>query len=65
VDDKTENMDKKITDRLCELLDYVRHVGMLNQKPVFRIDEYRHLNIWEHQLKGLGTSTQGAYRYSA
>jgi len=52
VDDKTENMDKKITDRLCELLDYVRHVGMLNQKPVFRIDEYRHLNIWEHQLKG-------------
>ncbi|MGR3179122.1 MAG: AAA domain-containing protein [Candidatus Anammoxibacter sp.] len=45
-------MDTKITDRLGELLEYVHHVGRLNQKPVFRIDEYSHLNIWEHQLKG-------------
>ena len=44
-------MDTKTNDRLSELLDYVHHVGMLNQKPVFRIDEYGQLNIWEHQLK--------------
>ena len=49
---KTGNMDIKITDRLCELLEYVHHVGRLNQKSIFRIDEYSHLNIWEHQLKG-------------
>ncbi len=45
-------MDTKTTNRLSELLEYVHHVGSLNQKPVFRIDEYSHLNLWEHHLKG-------------
>lgn len=45
-------MDTKTTARLCELLEYVHHVGRLNQKPVFKIDEYKQLNIWEHQIKG-------------
>ena len=49
---ETENMDTKTTDRLCELLEYVHHVGRLNQKPVFKIDDYKQLNIWEHQIKG-------------
>ena len=52
VSNKTANMDTKTTDRLCELLEYVHHLGRLNQKAVFRIDEYSNLNIWEHQLKG-------------
>ncbi len=32
---ETANMDTKTTNRLGELLDYVHHVGRLNQKPVF------------------------------
>jgi hypothetical protein len=52
VSNETENMDTKTTARLCELLEYVHHVGRLNQKPVFKIDEYKQLNIWEHQIKG-------------
>ncbi|MBF0234225.1 MAG: AAA family ATPase [Desulfamplus sp.] len=45
-------MDIKINNRLDELLDYVHHVGKLNQKPIFTIEEYKQLNIWEHELKG-------------
>ncbi len=45
-------MDSKTIDRLDELLDYVHHVGKLNQKPIFRIEEYKQLCIWEHELKG-------------
>ena len=48
----TDKMDSKTINRLDELLDYVHHVGQLNQKPIFRIDEYKQLNIWEHELKG-------------
>lgn len=47
-----EKMDSKTSSRLDELLDYVHHVGKLNQKPIFRIEEYKQLNIWEHELKG-------------
>lgn len=50
--ENTEKMDTKIIDRLDELLDYVHHIGKLNQKPIFRIEEYKQLNIWEHELKG-------------
>jgi len=52
VSEDTEKMDSKTIDRLDELLDYVHHVGRLNQKPIFRIEEYKQLNIWEHELKG-------------
>ena len=45
-------MDLNTNDRLDELLDYVHHVGRLNQKPIFRIEEYKQLNIWEHEFKG-------------
>lgn len=38
--------------RLEGLLDYVHHVGLLNQKPVFTISEYKQLNYSEHELKG-------------
>ena len=50
--ENSENMDSKTLDRLDELLGYVLHVGRLNQKPIFRIEEYKQLNIWEHELKG-------------
>ncbi len=50
--ENTEKLDSITTDRLCELLDYVHHVGRLNQKPVFKIEDYKHLNIWGHELKG-------------
>lgn len=46
------NTDKEIAGRLSELLEYVHHVGRLNEKPVFTIDEYGQLRLWEHQLKG-------------
>jgi len=51
VSESTVKMDST-TARLGGLLDYVHHVGRLNQKPVFKIDDYKHLNIWEHELKG-------------
>lgn len=38
-------------NRLDELLKYAHHLGMLNQKPVFKIEDYQ-FNIFEHQLKG-------------
>lgn len=50
--ENTEETDSKTIDRLNELLDYVHHVGKLNQKPIFRIEEYKQLDIWEHELKG-------------
>lgn len=50
--ENTEKMDSTAINRLDELLDYVHHVGRLNQKPTFRIEEYKQLNIWEHELKG-------------
>lgn len=50
--ENTEKLDTIRNDRLGELLDYVHHVGCLNQKPVFRIEDYNQLNICEHELKG-------------
>ena len=47
-----DKMNSKTINRLDDLLDYVHHVGQLNQKPIFRIDEYKQLSIWEHELKG-------------
>lgn len=37
--------------RLGELLEYVHHVGRLNEKPIFNISEYRQLVLPEHLLK--------------
>ena len=39
-------------DRLDDLLKYAHHLGMLNQKPIFKIEDYKQFNIFEHQLKG-------------
>lgn len=50
--ENTEQIRSETINRLGELLDYVHHVGRLNQKPVFRIEDYKQLNIWEHELKG-------------
>jgi AAA domain len=52
VNKKSENMGSKTADRLDELLNYVHHVGRLNQIPIFRIEEYKQLNIFEYELKG-------------
>ncbi len=49
---KSAETESKLTERLNGLFDYVRHVGTLNQRPIFRIEEYKQLNIWEHELKG-------------
>ncbi|MBT8763183.1 AAA family ATPase [Desulfohalobiaceae bacterium Ax17] len=48
----TKKMDPKTIGRIDELLDYVHHLGKLNQKPIFRIEEYKQLCIWEHELRG-------------
>jgi len=52
VSEDKEKMDSKASNRLGDLLNYVHHVGQLNQKPIFSIEEYKQLNIWEHELKG-------------
>ena len=45
-------MNTEITSRLYGLLNYIHHLGKCNQKPIFRIDEYKQSIIWEHQTKG-------------
>ncbi len=46
-------MDSKNSNRLLnDLLNYVHELGKRNQKPIFRIEEYKQLTIWEHELKG-------------
>ena len=52
MNEKIESMDPTTSARLDELLAYVHRLGELNQKPIFRIEEYKQLNIWEHELKG-------------
>lgn len=39
-------------DRLDDLLKYAHHLGKLNQKPIFKIEEYKQFNIAEDKLKG-------------
>ena len=38
--------------RLLGLLDYVRYLGELNQKPAFSVDEYKSLKYAEEDLRG-------------
>ena len=45
-----ENAEK--IDRLDKLLAYVLQLGRLRQTPTFKIEQYKQLNIWEHELKG-------------
>lgn len=46
----TELIDAK--KRLDDLLEYVHHVGHLNEKPIFTVSEYKQLVLAEHQFKG-------------
>lgn len=41
-----------IKKRLEGLLEYVHHIGRLNEKPIFAVSEYKQLVIAEHQFKG-------------
>jgi hypothetical protein len=52
MNDNITSNEKEISDRLGELLEYIHHLGRLNEKPVFSVDEYGQLFFWEHQLKG-------------
>ena len=45
-------MNEEQAGLINDLLEYVHYLGQLNQKPMFRIDEYKQLSIWEHQFKG-------------
>jgi hypothetical protein len=45
-------MNEEICNRLKEILDYLNYLGRLNEKPVFKVDEYKQLCLWEHELKG-------------
>jgi len=45
-------LDGKQSDRLKGLLEYVAYLGKINQKPVFKVDDYGYFKIWEHELKG-------------
>jgi hypothetical protein len=46
----SESME--IQKRLESLLDYVHHLGEMNQKPIFKIDEYKNVKFAEHELVG-------------
>jgi len=42
----------EVQKRLESLLEYVHHLGEMNQKPVFKIDEYKNLKFAEQELVG-------------
>ena len=38
--------------RLEDLLKYAYHLGELDKKPTFKVEDYKQFHIFEHQLKG-------------
>ena len=50
--DAPEDQSNAIRERLVDLVDYVKHMARLGQKPVFALGEYRQLAYHEAALKG-------------
>ena len=44
--------EESAASQFSDLLAYVNHLGSLSQRPVFRVDDYKQLILWEHDLKG-------------
>ena len=42
----------KVKFQLNELLEYIHYLGKINEKPIFRVSDYKNVCLWEHELKG-------------
>ncbi len=45
-------LDEISQKRITDLLNYVHHLGALNQRPVFKVEDYQQVVISEHHTKG-------------
>jgi very-short-patch-repair endonuclease len=45
-------LDEHFQKRIKDLLNYVHHLGKLNQRPVFKVEDYQQAMISEHHAKG-------------
>ena len=45
-------LDEISQKRIKDLLNYVHHLGALNQRPVFKVDDYQQVMVSEHHTKG-------------
>ncbi|HEY5141794.1 MAG TPA: hypothetical protein VIJ25_21125, partial [Methylococcales bacterium] len=45
-------LDELSQKRIKDLLNYVHHLGALNQRPVFKVEDYQQVMISEHLTKG-------------
>jgi hypothetical protein len=45
-------LDELSQKRIKELLNYVHHLGSLNQRPFFKVEDYNQVMISEHHAKG-------------
>ncbi|MDD1627598.1 MAG: AAA family ATPase, partial [Methylococcaceae bacterium] len=45
-------LDDLSQKRIKDLLNYVHHLGALNQRPVFKVEDYQQVRISEHHTKG-------------
>ena len=45
-------LDEHSQKRIKDLLNYVHHLGALNQRPVFKVEDYQQVVISEHHTKG-------------
>jgi len=45
-------LDERSQKRIKDLLNYVHHLGALNQRPVFKVEDYNQAVISEHHTKG-------------
>ena len=45
-------LDELSQKRIKDLLNYVHHLGALNQRPVFNVEDYNQAVISEHHTKG-------------
>jgi len=48
----TTGLDEPTQKRIKDLLNYVHHLGTLNQRPVFKVEDYKQALISEHHTKG-------------
>jgi hypothetical protein len=45
-------LDELSQKRIKDLLNYVHHLGSLNQRPFFKVEDYKQVMISEHHAKG-------------
>ena len=47
-----QKKSNKVKFQLNELLEYIHYLGKINERPVFKVSDYKNVCLWEHELKG-------------